>query len=116
QAATPPVPAVAQSGADAPAATEDVAGLQKALKKAQKQAANEQLAREEAEQAAKVAGEQLAKEQTAKNAAWRVIGQLTKQLKQAGIAPSDATDTGSAPKKARGRAKAKAPADNPAGQ
>jgi hypothetical protein len=92
-----------------------VAGLQKALEKAQKQAVDEQRAREEAEQAAKVAREQLAKEQAAKNAAWRVIGQLTKQLKQAqaGAAPGDATDAGSAPKKVRPRPKAKTSDDNP---
>jgi hypothetical protein len=72
-----------QQGAAKPAAdSKALADLRRALDRAQKRAADEQRTREAAEAEAEAAREHLAKEQSAKASAWKVIGQLTKQLKQ----------------------------------
>jgi hypothetical protein len=89
------------------------ADLQRALDEAKKRVGEESRAREEAERVAKEAREQVAKEQAAKTAAWKVISQLTRQLKQAqgetaGGAP-DADAAAAAPKKTRRVKKAEEP-------
>jgi uncharacterized glyoxalase superfamily protein PhnB len=88
-----------KSGPSAPTDTDAlkrVAKVQQALEAAQRQAAEAARAREAAEKEAQEAREQLAREQAAKAAAWKVVGQLTRQLKQVqGGAPSaEAGDAG----------------------
>jgi hypothetical protein len=81
------------------------AEMQRALDEARKRAAD-------AESAVEEAREQLAKEKASKAAAWKVVGQLTKQLQTVkGAASDDTGDTsGDAPtKKAKPRPKKKAP-------
>ncbi|HWE18755.1 MAG TPA: VOC family protein [Hyphomicrobiaceae bacterium] len=100
-------------GAPDPAALKGAADLQRALDEAKKRVGEESRAREEAERVAKEAREQVAKEQAAKTAAWKVISQLTRQLKQAqgetaGGAP-DADAAAAAPKKTRRVKKAEEP-------
>jgi uncharacterized glyoxalase superfamily protein PhnB len=90
-------------------ASKRLAKVQQAFEAAQRQAAEAQRAREAAEKSAKEAREQLEREQAAKAAAWKVVGQLTRQLRQAqGGSPSgEAADGGddAAPKKARPKKK-----------
>jgi uncharacterized glyoxalase superfamily protein PhnB len=100
-------------GAPDPAALKGAADLHRALDEAKKRVGEESRAREEAERVAKEAREQVAKEQAAKTAAWKVISQLTRQLKQAqgetaGGAP-DADAAAAAPKKTRRVKKAEEP-------
>jgi len=91
------------------------AEMQRALEHAQKRAADAQRAKEAAERATQEAREQLAREQIAKAAAWKVVSQLSRQLKQVqGTSPpaevsSAGDDDGlaPAPKKARPRPKQK---------
>src|SRR5262245_46125468 len=77
-------------------ASKRLAKVQQAFESAQKQVAEAQRAREAAEKAAKETREQLEREQAAKAAAWKVVGQLTRQLRQAqGGSPSgEAADGG----------------------
>jgi uncharacterized glyoxalase superfamily protein PhnB len=71
------------------------AELKASLEQAQKRVAEAQRAREAAEKAAEEAREQLTREQAAKAAAWKVVTQLTKQLKQLqGGSPSSNTSAG----------------------
>ena len=56
--------------------------IQRALEKAQKLSAGEKRAREDAERAAAEAREEANRERTAKNAAWKTIVQLRRQLNQ----------------------------------
>jgi uncharacterized glyoxalase superfamily protein PhnB len=58
------------------------AELKASREQAQKRVAEAQRAREAAEKAAEEAREQLTREQAAKAAAWKVVSQLTRQLKQ----------------------------------
>jgi uncharacterized glyoxalase superfamily protein PhnB len=82
----------AKAGEGGAGATKVGLNLQKALDDARKQTAEEIRAREEADSAAREARDLLAKEQAAKAAAWRVIGQLTKQLKAVQSGESGAAD------------------------
>jgi uncharacterized glyoxalase superfamily protein PhnB len=78
-----------------PGAAKRAAELKASLEQTQKRAAEAQRAREAAEKAAHEAREQLAREQAAKAAAWKVVSQLTKQLKQLqGASPSSKTSAG----------------------
>jgi uncharacterized glyoxalase superfamily protein PhnB len=79
------------------------AEMQRALDEARKRAAD-------AERATAEARDQLAKEKAAKNAAWKVVGQLTKQL-QIAKGASDDPDVSTAPKKYKVRPKKKKKAD-----
>jgi uncharacterized glyoxalase superfamily protein PhnB len=105
-----------RTGKRGPAAPTDadalkrVAKVQQALEAAQKQAAEATRAREAAEKAAEEVREQLAREQAAKAAAWKVVGQLTRQLKQVqgGAPAAEAGDADGSAKKARPRPKKKA--------
>jgi uncharacterized glyoxalase superfamily protein PhnB len=92
-----------EAGAGAAAALD----IKKALDEAHRQIAEEKSAREAAEHAAKDAREALVKEQVAKAAAWKVIAQLSKQLKsvQGGETESPAVDNAAPPKKVRTRPK-----------
>jgi uncharacterized glyoxalase superfamily protein PhnB len=110
----------AKPAAAVPAAADGkaLADLRRALDEAKKRSADEQKAREAAEQSAKEVREELAKEQKSKAAAWKVVGQLTKQLKQVKSAagPSgDAADGGvddDGAKKAKARPRPKKTPDD----
>jgi hypothetical protein len=93
------------------------ADLKLSLERAQKRASEALRAKEAAEKAADDVREALTREQAAKTQAWRVVSQLTRQLKQLQGASEGASvgdDDGSAParKKARPRPPRKK-ADNP---
>ena len=75
------------------------AELKASLEQVQKRAAEAQRAREAAEKAAEEAREQLTREQAAKAAAWKVVTQLTKQLKQLQGASRSAPATMTAPRR-----------------
>jgi hypothetical protein len=100
-------PAPVAVGGPPPDALKGTVEMQHALDEAKKRA-------EDAESAIEDVREQLAKEKAAKNAAWKVVSQLTKQLKSAkGSAPQDAgsDDAAAAAKKAKPRPKKKSDAD-----
>jgi uncharacterized glyoxalase superfamily protein PhnB len=96
-----------------PEAAKRAAALKASLDRAEKRAAEAQRAKETAEKEAQEAREQLAREQAAKTQAWKVVSQLTKQLKQLQAASADGPAAGNddgagpAPKKARPRARQK---------
>jgi uncharacterized glyoxalase superfamily protein PhnB len=98
-----------------PNAAKRTADLEASLAQAQKHAAEAQRARQAAEETAREAREQLAREQAAKSQAWKVVSQLTRQLKQlqaassGGPAADSDDDPPPAAKKARPRPKKKAP-------
>jgi uncharacterized glyoxalase superfamily protein PhnB len=97
QAAPTPVPT---GGGPAPGVLKGTADMQRALDEANKRAADAETAVEEVR-------EQLAKEKASKNAAWKVVGQLSRQLK---VAKGDDSGDDDAPaKKAKVRPKKKAP-------
>ena len=85
--------------------------LQRALDEAKKRLADEQQAREAAERAAKDARAELAREQAAKAAAWKVVGQLTKQLKQVQSGGTGVADDETAPPKKKVGPPLKKPAE-----
>jgi uncharacterized glyoxalase superfamily protein PhnB len=93
-----PVPV---GGGPPPEILKGAAEMQRALDEATKRA-------EDAEAAAAEVREQLAKEKASKNAAWKVVGQLTKQLQAAKSGISD-DSFDAPPKKAKVRPKKKAP-------
>ncbi len=103
-------PAAASPGH--PNAAKLAADLKVSLEKAQKRAAEALSAKETAEKAAEEAREALEREQAAKTQAWKVVSQLTRQLKQLQGASDGATvddgGAGSAAKKARPRPRKKA--------
>jgi uncharacterized glyoxalase superfamily protein PhnB len=93
-----------------PDAAKRVADLKLSLEKARRRADEAQRARETAEKAAEDAREALAREQAAKTQAWKVVSQLSRQLKQLqGAAEGASADDGppSPPKKARPRPRQK---------
>jgi len=86
------------------------ADLKISLERAQKRANDALRAKEAAEKATAEAREELEREQAAKTQAWKVISQLTRQLKQlqGGSEGASADDSGAAAKKARPRPRKKA--------
>jgi uncharacterized glyoxalase superfamily protein PhnB len=88
--AAKPADAAGKKGADD--GQKAMANLQKALDRAHKLGADEKRAREEAERAVEEAREDATRERTAKNAAWKMVLQLRRQLKQ-GQGEASATDT-----------------------
>jgi DNA repair exonuclease SbcCD ATPase subunit len=103
QAAPSPVSA----GGPPPDILKGTADMQRALDEAKKRA-------EDAEAAVAEVRSELAKEKAAKNAAWKVVGQLTKQLQAAktGDAPADYSSDAPPAKKAKLRLKKKTPDDD----
>jgi uncharacterized glyoxalase superfamily protein PhnB len=86
------VPAPAPASGPPPGILKGAADMQRALGEAKKRASD-------AEDAVAAVREQLAKEKASKNAAWKVVGQLTKQLQAAKSGSSDSISDDSPPPK-----------------
>jgi uncharacterized glyoxalase superfamily protein PhnB len=108
-------PAAAAPPSGDAGAAKRTAELRASLDKAQKRAAEAVRARETAEKATEEAREALAREQAAKTQAWKVVSQLTRQLKmlQGGGEGAAIDDAGAAPKKARPRPRPRKKAAEP---
>jgi uncharacterized glyoxalase superfamily protein PhnB len=82
-----------------------LANLQKALDKAHKLGADEKRIREDAERALAAARDEANRERTAKNAAWKMVVQLRRQLSQSGQSDTSSTPDDDGPAKRPRKAK-----------